>query len=141
MKTTHTFLTLATFLISPITMASDATIEQGKQLYKTHCSACHGATGGMDMNKRLAPPIAGVKLHYIASHADKQPFVQAITEWLDKPDAGKSLMPGAIRKFKLMPPITVAKEDAIKIATYIYQGELDKPAGFDAHVEKMHGKK
>lgn len=141
MKLTLSFLALVSSLISSQVIASDTSIEEGKQLYKTNCSACHGATGGMDMNKRLAPPIAGVKLHYVGVHADKALFVAAITDWLDKPEASKSLMRGAIKKFKIMPAITVAKEDAVKIATYIYEGELDKPAGFDEHVGKMHGKK
>ena len=141
MKSTLSFLALSTFLFSSQVIASESTIDEGKQLYKTKCSACHGATGGMDMNKRLAPPIAGVRLHYIGVHADKASFLAAITGWLDQPDASKSLMRGAIKKFKIMPELTVAKEDAVKIATYIYEGELDKLAGFDEHVEKMHGKK
>ena len=141
MKMTPTFFALAVFLMSPLAMAGDTTIEEGKQLYKTYCSACHGATGGMDMSKRLAPPIAGVRFHYISSHADKASFVNAITEWLAKPEASRALMPGAIRKFKLMPSIPVTKENAEKIATYIFEGQLEKLPGFDEHFEKMHGKK
>lgn len=141
MKLTLSFLALISSLISSQVIASDTTIEEGKQLYKTYCSTCHGVTGGMDMNKRLAPPIAGVRFHYTAVHADKASFIAAITDWLDKPEASKSLMRGAIRKFKIMPVITVTKEEAVKIATYIYEGELDNPAGFDEHFKKMHGKK
>ena len=140
MKTTTYLLTIAAVLLSPIALANDTTVEQGKKLYFSHCSACHGDTGGMDMNKRLAPPIAAVRLHYIGTHSDKASFVTAITAWLENQDESKTLMRGAIRKFKIMPPISVSPEDAVKIATYIYEGKLDKPEGFDAHVEKMHGK-
>lgn len=141
MKYTQSFLTIVVLFSSQAIMASETNLEQGKQLYKTYCSACHGATGGMDMSKRLAPPIAGVRYHYIGVHPEKAPFVTAITDWLTNQDASRSLMPGAIRKFKLMPPVSVSKEDAEKIALYIYEGKLAKLPGFDAHVEKMHGKK
>ena len=139
MQITQSLLALIIFFIPAVSMASDTTIEEGKQLYKASCSACHGATGGMDMNKRIAPPIAGVRLHYIGAHPDKTSFINAITNWVVKQDESKSLMRGAIRKFKIMPAITVAKEDAEKIATYIFEGELEKLAGFDEHVQQMHG--
>ena len=123
-----------------LTAVADSDVEQGAKLYKTYCSACHGVTGGMDMSKRVAPPVIAVKMHYIGVYADKDSFVAAVTDWLEKPDASNSMMPGAVRKFKLMPKIPVAKDDAKKIAAYIYEGKLDKPAGFDAHFEEMHGK-
>ena len=140
MKLTRSLLTLTFFLISPMAIASNTTIDEGKKLYKTYCSACHGATGGMDMNKRLAPPIAAVKLHYIGTHPDKASFVTAVTDWLANQDASKTLMRGAIRKFNIMPAITVSKGEAEKIATYIFEGKLDKPEGFEEHVQQMHGK-
>ena len=116
-------------------------VKAGKQLYKTHCEVCHGVSGGMDMKKRIAPPIAGVRRHYLASHPDKDSFVMVITDWVNKPEAGKSLMPGAVRRFDIMPPLSLAREDVEKIASYIYEGDIEKPAGFDEHVEKMHGSK
>ena len=93
------------------------------------------------MSKRLAPPVAGVRFHYIGKHPEKAAFIEAITGWLAHQDASQSLMPGAIKKFNIMPPVAVGKEDAEKIALYIYQGELEVLQGFAAHVEKMHGKK
>ncbi len=94
----------------------------------------------MDMSQRVAPPIAAVRLHYINIHPDKTSFVTAVTNWVEKQDENKSLMRGAIRRFNLMPPVSVTKEDAQKIASYIYAGNIEKPAGFDKHVEEMHGK-
>ena len=60
------------FLPQVALAANDA--EQGEKLYKTYCSACHGATGGMDMNKRVAPPIIAVRMHYIGPYPDKPAF-------------------------------------------------------------------
>lgn len=120
---------------------ADSEIEQGKQLFIESCSSCHGSNGGMDMSKRVAPPIIAVRMHYIGVYPEKAPFVDAISDWVKHRDANKTLMRGAIRKFNLMPPVDVAESDVQKIAAYIYEGNIDKPSGFDEHFEQMHGKR
>ena len=140
MKFTKIFTALIFILTSQAVQANND-VEQGGKLYKTYCSACHGATGGMDMSKRVAPPVIAVRMHYIGRYPDKSSFIAAVTNWVEKQDASKTLMPGAIRKFKIMPPVIIAREDAQKIAAYIYEGNIDKPAGFDKHFEEMHGKR
>jgi len=140
MKGIKTTLIIAVALASQVALA-DNQVAGGKQLYEQNCAVCHGATGGMDMSKRLAPPIMGVKKHYVKKHPDKESFVAAVVTWLEKPEESKSLMKGAIHKFKLMPAIPVSPEDAEKIATYMYEGKLEKPKGFDEHMKKMHGGK
>ena len=142
MKIKQLYLTIALALFSQLGLAVDANNEiEGEELYKTHCSACHGSTGGMDMSKRLAPPIIAVRMHYIGQYPDKDSFVMVVADWLENQDERKSLMRGAIRRFNIMPPVYVSRGDAEKIAAYIYDGDLEKPAGFDEHVEKMHGRK
>ena len=142
MKIKQLYITMALALFSQPVLAADTNNEkEGEELYKTHCSACHGGTGGMNMSKRLAPPIIAVRMHYIGHYPDKDSFVMVVADWLEKQDERKSLMRGAIRRFNIMPPVYVSREDAEKIAAYIYDGDLEKPAGFDEHVEKMHGRK
>lgn len=141
MKMIKPLLIVASLFLSQASFASDDKHEAGEKLFKTYCMACHGASvGGMDMSKRIAPPIAAVRLHYIDTYPDEASFVQAVTAWTEKQDASKSLMRGAINKFKIMPPIVVPKEDAAKIAAYIYSGDIEKPEGFEKHVEEEHGK-
>lgn len=136
------YLLLSFCLLTPFALANESDVDkEGEQLYKTHCSACHGSTGGMDMSKRLAPPAIAVRMHYISSYPDKDSFVMAVTDWIENQDESKSLMRGAIRRFNLMPPVYVSRQNAEKIASYIYEGELEKPAGFEEHVQKMHGKR
>ena len=125
------------FLSTAVWAAEEA---NGEQLYKTYCDACHGMAGGMDMSKRIAPPMAAVRMHYSGVHADKRSFVAAISHWLEKPDASKALMRGAIRRFKLMPPLFVSEANAELIAGYIYDGNIAGPAGFQEHMNEMHGK-
>ena len=135
------FLTLLTisFLIQ-VAHAGDE-LKAGKQLFKSNCASCHGISGGMDMNKRVAPPIIAVRMHYIGTYADKDSFVVAVADWVEKQDADNSLMRGAIRRFNIMPPISISRSDAEKIAAYIYEGDIEKPEGFQQHFEERHGKK
>ncbi|MCW8830492.1 MAG: cytochrome c [Gammaproteobacteria bacterium] len=139
MNITQQFSALVIFLISQSILASNLH-KDGEKLYKSHCSSCHGATGGMDMSKRIAPPIAGVRLHYMAPFPDKKSFINAIVNWTQKQDPDRSLMPPAIRKFKIMPPVSVSRKQAEKIAAYIYDGDIEILDGFKEHVEQMHGK-
>jgi len=140
MKSIKSVLVIASVLAAPMAFGN-SDVEAGRQLYEKNCAVCHGATGGMDMSKRLAPPMIGVKKHYTKKHPDKASFVAAVKSWLEKPEKGKSLMKGAIHKFNLMPTIPVSAEDAEKIAVYMFEGELDKPEGFDEHMKKKHGGK
>jgi len=63
----------------------------------------------------VAPPIVAVRMHYIGPYPDKAAFVTAVANWVEKQDASKTLMPGAIRRFNIMPPVAVSREDAEKI--------------------------
>ncbi len=140
MKFFKPLLITSTLILAQNAFSSQDNIGEGEKLFKATCNACHGiAVGGMDMDKRIAPPIVGVRKHYLDAHPDKESFVKAITSWLEKQSPEKSLMPGAIQKFKLMPPLSVPKEDAEKIAAYLYAGNIEVPEGFEKHEQEMHG--
>ena len=115
--------------------------KKGQQLFKSNCASCHGSKGGMDMNRRVAPPIFAVRMHYIRTYADKDSFVVAVADWVENQDKDNSLMRGAIRRFNIMPPISISRKDAEIIAAYIYDGNIEKPEGFQKHFEEHHGKK
>lgn len=140
LKITKLTMASAFILLSQTAVAGNT--EEGKVLFKAYCDVCHGGmTGGMNMKQRLAPPIAAVKKHYIGHYPNQTSFVNAVTGWVAHQDPNKSLMRGAIRRFNIMPPIPVKREDSIKIAEYIYAGKLEMPKGMAEHVQQQHKKK
>ena len=113
---------------------------KGQQLFNKNCASCHGSAGGMDMNKRVAPPIVAVKMHYIKTYSDKDSFIAAVADWVKKPEKENSLMRGAINRFGLMPTIKVKQQDVEIIAGYIFDAKLKSTKKFNKHFEKHHGK-
>ena len=137
MKYSFSILILPLLALSSLTQAES----NGKQLFTQHCAVCHGITGGMDMKKRIAPPIAAVKMHYLETFQDEDSFVSAVSSWVAKPNKDDSLMKGAIKHFNIMPQIVVPQNDVEKIATYIYKGNINKPKGMETHIKERHEKK
>jgi len=136
-------LLLAILLIlnNTVYAAESEQTNEGEALYFQYCDSCHGKTGGMDMSKRIAPPLFAVKRHYIGSYPDEMTFVNAIADWVETRDIETALMPGAIRRFNIMPPIIVEREKVEKIAKYIYSGKTYTPAQFEEHYRKQHSLK
>jgi|MEHZ01.4.fsa_nt_MEHZ011181899.1_27 mono/diheme cytochrome c family protein len=138
MKTAHFLFLLILTLVSQALSAQE-NHEEGEQIFQTICSACHGAAGGMDMTQRLAPPMIAVRMHYIDIYPDQGSFVTAVADWVEHQEEDRSLMPGAIRQFNLMPPLAIEREQAEKVAAYIYAGDIQNPEGFQEHFEAAHG--
>jgi len=109
------------------------------QLLKNQCYACHSPVSSSH-DVIIAPPMAAVKLRYGRSYASKDEFVEALVSWAMNPDKDKALMRGAVDKFQLMPKQPFAESDMLKIASYIYDNELEEPEWFAAHEKEMHAK-
>ena len=113
--------------------ASDKpSITGGKELFKIYCNACHG-TEVCDPKSRLAPPAFMVKQHYTNRFEDKEAFIDRVATWIANPSADRTLMPGAIRRFKLMPPLALTEQDRKAIANYFYDNEFAEPDWFNHH--------
>jgi len=116
--------------------SASANIPEGYRLMKTYCYVCHNPEV-KSHDQMLAPPMMMVKKHYKPTYPSKKKFVDAIVSWVHHPSPEKVLMPGAVRKFKIMPPLAYPEKDLVAIAEYMFDNEMDKPA----MLQQMQGNK
>ena len=109
----------------------------GASLYAQNCASCNGP--GVKAGERIAPPIVGVKDHYLLAYADKESFVSAVVKWVREPATDPSLMPGAISRFGIMPTLPYPSDVVASIATFLYEENIEKPGWYEEHFNKEHG--
>ena len=111
---------------------------EARALFQTHCYACHTPRGNQD--DRVAPPMIAIKRHYITDQTTQAQFIADVSTYVVTPRTDISKMPDAVRKFGMMVPLQVPKDDLKKIATFIYQQDIEAPDWFEAHYKEEHGK-
>lgn len=111
---------------------------EGKELLEKYCYSCHQVNASM--GNRVAPPMFMVKSHYLDLGDTKEEFTNAILAWVENPSEERSKMPGALRKFGVMPYQAFPKDTIIKIAHYLYDSEPEKPRGFKSHQKGKRGR-
>ena len=111
--------------------------EEGLKLIQEKCYICHSVTA-KSHEAIIAPPLVAVKRRYKIKYKTKDDFVMGITNWALDPTEENALMRGAVKQFKVMPKQPFNKEEIIKIATYIYDNELQKPTWFENHFDEEH---
>ncbi len=112
---------------------------QGKKLMENNCYVCHNPKASME--KMIAPPLIAVKMYYISENTSKEEFTNAVVEWMKNPSAENSKIPGAVKKFGLMPYQFYPEATIRKIAEYMFDNEIEEPEWFQEHFNKMHGEK
>ena len=112
-------------------------VASGEDLIKTNCYVCHSPNSASH-DEIIAPPMAAVKMRYGRVYTNKDDFVGALVSWTMDPKPEKSLMKGAIDRFKQMPKQEFKEDDIRKIASYIFDHELEAPEWFAAHAKEMH---
>ena len=112
-------------------------VASGEDLLKTNCYVCHSPNSASH-DKIIAPPMAAVKMRYSRIYSNKDDFVEALVSWTMDPKPEKSLMKGAIDRFKQMPKQEFKEHDIRKIASYVFDHELEAPEWFAAHAKEMH---
>lgn len=112
----------------------------GAKIYQTACMSCHAPTAAKGKAK-VAPPIFAVKDHVIRVYPKREDFIKRVVNWVKTPDANDILMPGAVRKFGLMPAMPhLDKKDVTAVAEYLYDTDLGTPDWYKEHYEAEHGK-
>ena len=109
----------------------------GEKVYQSACMSCHVADG----KPTVAPPIFAVKNHVIGKYAERDAFIERVKNWVKAPDANDVLMPGAVKKFGLMPAMpALAEADLQAVAEYLYDTDMSMPDWYKEHYEAEHGK-
>jgi mono/diheme cytochrome c family protein len=102
---------------------------EGLKLIKQNCYACHSVTS-KSHDEIIAPPMIAVKNRYSIKYNNKKDFVNAVVAFVSDPKAENALMIGAVDKFNVMQKLAFKEEDLRKIASYIYDNEIEKPEWF-----------
>ena len=105
------------------------------ELYGRLCGICHVAAG----QPTVAPPAFGMKNHVIRQHPDKDSFVDYVVNWVAAPNPETALMPGAVRRFGVMPILPYPEKQVRAIAEFLYDADLNEPDWYNAHYQAEHG--
>ncbi len=98
---------------------------KGYKLMESKCYLCHfEKPDPSKMGQMLAPPMLRVQEHYIPNYPKKEDFVNAIMSIVKNPSEENTLMPGAVKKFKLMPKLVYDDNELRLIAETLYNMEL-----------------
>lgn len=116
---------------------SESENAEALSLFKQKCYACHSVIT-KSHDEIIAPPMIAVKKRYSMQFDNKEDFVNAVVAYASDPKAENALMRGAINKFKAMPKQAFEEKDLQKIATYIYENEIETPVWFEEHFQQNH---
>jgi len=106
------YLTIFLFLITFLTA------NENRLLFFGNCISCHG-----EIRKPSAPAMLEVKGYYLAKYPNKEDFVKHLANWVHKPNEENALVKDAIKKYNLMPYLSIDLDTLRKIATYIYEND------------------
>ena len=111
----------------------------GKKLMEMQCYVCHNPKATPE--NRIAPPMIAIKNHYLTKGISKEAFIKEIQKFVKNPTAENSKMPGAVKKFGVMPKQYYSDKTIREIADYLYDNDVEKPKDYDEnHDKKGQGK-
>ncbi|MBT8185955.1 MAG: DUF3365 domain-containing protein, partial [Eudoraea sp.] len=106
----------------------------GKIILETECYICHNPRASEE--SMIAPPMIDIKKHYITENTTKEEFTVDLMNWVNDPEQN-SKMPGALKKFGIMPYIPYPEDAIAQIAEYLYDYDIEKPDWYDVHYQKQ----
>ncbi|MGB0866444.1 MAG: hypothetical protein ACPGSC_08035 [Granulosicoccaceae bacterium] len=116
--------------------SADISIPQSVQ---SNCLSCHSIGAKHEPTNAIAPPLFAVKNH-LSEFSNRDAFIAHVSDWVKNPDSAKARMPGAVKKFGLMPALPLEQAVLTEIAAWIYDTPMEKPNWYAEHFRKEHGK-
>ena len=99
----------------------DIAMSKGYALMTQKCFICHFAKPDPSrVNQMIAPPMLRVQEHYKPAYPEKDDFIKAVMEYVKNPVQEKTLMPGTIKKFNIMPKLIYDDKELQLIAEALY---------------------
>jgi len=121
-----------------------ADFQQGYTLLKQRCFICHmEKPDPSKKSQMIAPPMVRVQQHYKPAYPSKEAFVKAVTDYVNNPDKNHTLMPGAVKRFNVMPKIVYDSNELRLIAETLYDYDFNVNSNGTVHGGGMgmgHGK-
>lgn len=111
---------------APKQVFSAIDIAAGQKLLPTYCNTCHGIKESE--SAMLAPPLWGVRQHYLARYPEPNEFVEAMLRMMEAPTHETSLMPLAVERYGLMAPVSLDRDTLRLTAIAIYSGAVERPS-------------
>lgn len=95
---------------------------KGYDLMKQKCFICHfEKPDPARRDQMLAPPFLRIQEHYKPTYPKKEGFIEAVMAIINNPSEENTLMPGAVKKFNLMPKLVYDQEELRLIAEALYE--------------------
>lgn len=98
---------------------------RAQELITSKCIVCHSHKVPKD--QLLAPPMAAIQNVYKNTTSSQKEFIERFVDFVSAPTKEKATMKKAVDKFGLMADEGTKKEDLVKIASYLYNNEVEKP--------------
>lgn len=95
------------------------------KLMEQKCMICHLEKPSFENKDNiLAPPMMKIKEHYLPSYPKRDDFIKAVVDFSKNPTEEKIMMPGAARKFNIMPALGYSDKELKLIAGIIYDTDF-----------------
>lgn len=114
----------------PKQIVMDQSYKEGLEIFSTNCINCHSPRRN-GKNQRVAPPIKAIKRHYLGAETTEDQFVSEMTDFLLNPSEDKSKMPGALKKFGIMPNLGMSEEQYRAVANYLFRSDVEDPNWYE----------
>ncbi|MHA7815151.1 MAG: c-type heme family protein [Pseudohaliea sp.] len=102
-----------------------AAMASGFQALESACFSCHSPDA--TPADRIAPPMAAIRHRYLMDNPSLGAFRGALVGFVNDPSAANARMPGAVKRFGVMPALSLDDATLGDVAYYLYHTPLDAP--------------